>query len=70
MTYPKSVYGIKDVGRAIEDYGNICRISATETSTEIICTFSKSIADLERTVLEFSNYLIELANVGELDGNS
>lgn len=69
LTYPKSVYNMAQVERAAQDYQGICRVAVTEDSADIICTFSRSIAGLERTALEFSNYLIELANAENTDGS-
>ena len=63
MSYPVSVYDGTLINQAIKDYGTICCISCSRKEDEIICTFSRSVADLELTALEFSNYLIELANV-------
>lgn len=62
LSFPKSIYKPELIKRAVADYREICRISTTETETETICRFFDSVADLQLTAQEFSNYLIELSN--------
>jgi len=61
ITFTHSIYTTEVVRRAIADYENICRIVSLETEKATRCVFSDSIADLDLTVKEFANYLVELA---------
>ena len=63
---PSAVYSERLIDRAISDYRSICNIVKKKQRNGTICVFSKSLTDLELTVCEFSNYLIELSNHGEL----
>lgn len=60
--YPHSVYDRDLIDQAIKDYQEICTIKQHDSGMEISCVFSQSVTDLTVTALEFSNYLIELAN--------
>jgi len=62
VSYPHSVYDKGLIDRAIKDYQGICTIQQHDNGTETSCVFSQSVTDLWITALEFSNYLIELAN--------
>lgn len=62
VTFPTSVYDRRLIDRAVQDYYGICTIELTGTADYTSCSFSRSVTDLEVTALEFSNYLIELAN--------
>lgn len=64
---PTAVYSEALIDRAILDYSSICTIVKKHQHSGILCIFIKSVADLELTANEFSNYLIELSNAhGEL----
>lgn len=62
VSYPHSVYEKGLIDRAIRDYQEICTIRQHDNGMETACVFSRSVTDLTVTALEFSNYLIELAN--------
>lgn len=55
--YPKNY-----IEKAIVDYINICKIDLAYDGSTAKCTFYNSVTDLEITVKEFSNYLIEIIN--------
>lgn len=64
---PKTVYSEALIDRAILDYRSICLIKKKRQFGGTLCIFMRSVADLELTANEFSNYLIELANArGEI----
>ena len=60
--YSKGFYRGEDIVAAIEDYRKIATITMSEEPEHYVCSFSNCIVDPKRTVLEFSNYLIELLN--------
>lgn len=62
MEYPASLYPAAIIRQAIRDYQNICTIRMESMETGIRCCFCQSCYDLDQTVCEFSNYLIELQN--------
>ena len=62
VSYPHSVYGRDLIDQAIKDYQEVCSIKQHDNGMETSCVFSRSVTDLTITALEFSNYLIELAN--------
>lgn len=57
MIYPKAI-----IQKAITDYQSICRIQMEQHTDYVLCTFLESITDIDLTICEFSNYLIELLN--------
>ena len=64
---PQTVYSEALIDRAILDYRSICVIMKKRQRGGILSIFIKSLADLELTANEFSNYLIELSNArGEI----
>lgn len=64
LFFPATIYPQDIIQQAAEDYAEICRIELHRTENGVECAFLKSIADLELTAREFSNYLVELINAG------
>ncbi len=62
INFTASIYDFADIKKAISDYHKICKIKTVESKRSICCTFYDSVADIEITAHEFSNYLIELSN--------
>jgi len=60
--YVLEIYPCNYIQKAILDYKNICKIDMVFNNNVVECTFYDSLVDLEITVKEFSNYLIELIN--------
>lgn len=56
---PQTVYSEALIDRAILDYRSICMIMKKRQRGGTLCIFIKSVADLELTANEFSNYLME-----------
>ena len=56
------------IKRAINDYAHIAKIRVREQNGVATCTFSRCRYENTKTVLEFSNYLIDLRNKGLIHG--
>jgi len=64
LFFPVTIYPQDVIQQAVKDYAEICHIELRKTEGGVECVFLKSIADLELTAREFSNYLVELINAG------
>lgn len=64
LFFPTTIYPQDVIQQAVKDYAEICRIELNTTDVGVECIFLESVADLELTAREFSNYLIELINAG------
>lgn len=64
LFFPATIYPQDVIQQAIKDYAEICHIELLQTDTGVECLFLESVADLELTAREFSNYLVELVNAG------
>ena len=62
LFFPTSIYSEGMVRRAAYDYQDICDCEISVLPDGINCRFHDSVTELELTVLEFSNYLVELSN--------
>lgn len=62
ITYPTILYPVSLLKQAVQAYKPICTIRLEVCENHTNCFFSNSCYDLETTMDEFSNYLIELAN--------
>lgn len=60
--YKTNIYPENIIYTAVQRYAGICSIRVEHQGKEMVCVFSDSIADLELTVKEFDNFLIELIN--------
>lgn len=60
--YHANLYPENVIRAAVQQYAEICSIRVEQQENGISCIFSESIADLELTAKEFSNYLIEMVN--------
>lgn len=62
LNLSKSIYNKDSINRAIFDYKNFCRIEVRETNNYYLCSFYDCKYDMEKTMLEFENYLIDIIN--------
>ena len=62
-TYSKEIYKYAVLEKAISDYKHLAGIELTELGREWKCSFSSDIVPLDILMLEFDNYLIELAQL-------
>ena len=60
--YTKTIYPRWTIERAKRDYASICKIEISADASGNVCAFFDSVAPLELTAAEFSNYLIEMVN--------
>ncbi len=60
--YTGNLYPLWAIDNAREDYSDICKIVIEEAPSGTSCTFYDSIAPLDLTAAEFSNYIIEMVN--------
>lgn len=72
VRFTNSIYDMEAIQKAVNDYKNICDVEvsfpesdekARNECSHIICTFSNSKADMQLTIKEFCNYVIEQMNV-------
>lgn len=72
VKFTTSIYDIDALQKAASDYKSICDIEVSMPDSEqadsseqqyMICTLSNSRADMQLTVKEFCNYVIEQMNV-------
>ena len=57
------IYTVSIIKKAVLDYSHIAKIVVTPKKKHTVCHFLWCKADEERTVDEFSNYLIDLISV-------
>lgn len=62
ISFPKAIYSDVTIQRAICDYSPLCRIEMVQDATKYVCCFWDCRVDLQLTIHEFANYLIELSN--------
>lgn len=60
--YTSNLYPLWAIEDAKMDYSGICKIIIEEDTSGTTCTFCDSIAPLNLTAAEFSNYIIEMVN--------
>jgi len=58
----REIYSESMIKKAIEDYSLIAQIKMDKNDSGIVCTFIKTEYDLDKTIDEFENYLIDLTN--------
>lgn len=61
MIYQEGIYPYKIIERAVCDYQDICCIKLEWIDGGCRCIFSNGKTNIARIMLEFSNYLLELA---------
>ena len=57
-----TIYSEFIVKKAISEYSTIAQIHFDITGNDMICEFISSIYDIEKTIKEFENYIIDLTN--------
>lgn len=62
--YDLEIYPLSIIRQAVKDYSHIVRVVVTPEKKQTTCYFIWCKADEERTVDEFSNYLIDLIGAG------
>lgn len=65
IEFDKSIYAEKAVKKAIEDYASIAEIKLTYKSESCVCSIFWSKYPIEKTALEFSNYVLNLSVMSE-----
>ena len=60
ISLDKDIYSQKSIIKAIKDFNNICNISLLENENYFICCFEKCDYNVDKTIHEFCNYLIDL----------
>jgi hypothetical protein len=60
------IYPVKLIVKAIENYGQIAKISLQEEKTHFVLAFEDCHFPVQQTLLEFENHLIELSNIKSL----
>ena len=58
-----NLYDQKCIEKSIEDFSDIAEIILEKYDNKIICRVLNSKSDINLTVCEFSNYIIDLMNV-------
>ena len=57
-----TIYSESIVKKAIKDYSTIAKIRFESKDNNIKCEFISSKYELEKTIKEFENYIIDLSN--------
>lgn len=65
IEFDKEIYPEKAVRQAIIDYASIADIGMSNTSEKCICSINRSVYPIEITLLEFSNYVLNLSVTSE-----
>lgn len=60
----KSLYKIEIIIKAIDAFNDLSLIKLDITGNYYICEFNSCYYDVEQTINEFENYLIDLSNKG------
>lgn len=61
VEFDKTIYSEKAVRRAIADYAGFTEIEMTSTPEACVCSVVRSDYSMEKTALEFSNYVLNLS---------
>ena len=61
VEFDKTIYSEKAVRQAITDYAGFAEIELTITPAACVCSIVRSDYSMEETVLEFSNYVLNLS---------
>lgn len=63
--FDKRIYSEKAVRQAIKDYASIADIEMINTPERCVCSINRSALPIETTLLEFSNYVLNLSVMSE-----
>lgn len=58
-----NIYNLNSIQKAITDYISLCEIEIEEEGDYIICSFYNCKYNINKTIHEFGNYVIDLMNV-------
>ena len=65
IEFDKTIYSEKAVRQAINTYASIANIEMINTPERCVCSINQSIYPIETTLLEFSNYVLNLSVMSE-----
>lgn len=65
IEFDKAIYSENAVKQAIHDYASIADIELVDTQERSICSINRSVYPIETTLLEFSNYVLNLSVMSE-----
>jgi len=57
----KELFLLDNINLTVEAFCGLCKIEMSEQDDEYIFTFSNSRYDINETIMEFENYLIDLS---------
>ena len=60
LIYDNSIYPLKVILQAINDYRDICTVEVVQTDKNTRCIFGEGKTDMSVIMREFTNYLLEL----------
>lgn len=60
--FDTDIYEKQAIEQSIVDFKNICRIETEINNNQMTCSFFDCEYDVEITIKEFSNYVIDLMN--------
>lgn len=63
--FDKGIYSEKAIRQAIKDYASIADIEMINTPERCVCSINRSDLPIETTLLEFSNYVLNLSVMSE-----
>lgn len=63
--FDKAIYSEEAVRQAISDYASIADIEMINTPEKCVCSINRSDYPVETTILEFSNYVLNLSVMSE-----
>lgn len=65
VQYDKGLYSEMAIRQAIKDYSSFADIELTDSADSFVCVFNRSDYSMEKTILEFSNYVLTLSVMSE-----
>lgn len=65
VEFDKAIYSEKAIKQAILDYESIADIEMNNTPERYVCSIKRSDYPMETTMLEFSNYVLNLSVMSE-----
>lgn len=63
----KQIFGLNSIENAKAAFNGICEVIITENDKYFVCSFKKCRYDIDETVKEFENYIVDLMNVNSYD---
>lgn len=62
VLFDKGIYSLVAIDRAIKDYRELAHIERIEEEQQMCCIFNKCRYDIDITIKEFCNYVIDIMN--------